>query len=204
MNWEDVYDQNIWEDRKEAPELIQINKLMKIKEEKILDIGCGYGRISIPLFEQGANIICIDCVDEPLRVVKTKCDGKIETVKCKSDKLPLPDNMFDGIIAVNSIYHNNLKGFSDSILEMNRVLKNGGWLYCTFLSTKDYKYGLGKEIENNVFISTEGPDIGVPHVYVDESTIKSLFVNWKDISLKEDIKRFDNVESAHFVLIAKK
>jgi len=89
-----------------------IIKLLNIKKEKVLDVGCGTAFYS-DLFK---NYIGIDQSKEMLK----QGNGKI--ILGNGEKLPFKDNSFDAVISISAIH--NIKNPIIGINEMKRVGKN--------------------------------------------------------------------------------
>ncbi|MFX0085802.1 MAG: class I SAM-dependent methyltransferase [Candidatus Hodarchaeota archaeon] len=92
-------------------------------EEKILEIGAGTGRTVRNLVSQCQSLWLLDPSLNMLRVAKKKIpEAKI--VHAFTEKIPLPDNSFDRIFAIDSLHHwdNHLAGLS----EIKRVLDQKG------------------------------------------------------------------------------
>jgi ubiquinone/menaquinone biosynthesis C-methylase UbiE len=106
---------------------------------KILDIGCGFGKISLELASRGYSVTGIDLNAEAVRLSETaskdlaanmKTAGKAEFMVGNASALPFRGSSFDFIV---------MQAFLTSvtdpqervrmILEAFRVLKPGGYLY---------------------------------------------------------------------------
>jgi len=80
--------------------------------------------------------------------------------------LPFADDTFDIVVAIHTLYHGTQSTLCLALSEIRRVMRGGGLLIATFLSTLTWKYGLGTEVEPSTYIQPEGPEKGVPHHYV--------------------------------------
>jgi ubiquinone/menaquinone biosynthesis C-methylase UbiE len=102
------------------------------KNDKILDVGCGYGRFTIPLAKLGYNIQGIDIT--PTLIKKAKQDAKKEKVNINfkvgdMKKLPYKENSFNKIICMWSVFIELSKKKDQlmAIREMKRVLVTKGF-----------------------------------------------------------------------------
>lgn len=101
------------------------------KDQKILDLACGFGRLTIPLAKAGYKIEGIDLV--PSFIQKAKGLAKKENVKIKfivgdMRNLLYKDNCFDAVICMWSSFNHLLtqKDQVQALKEIVRVLcKNG-------------------------------------------------------------------------------
>lgn len=109
-------------------ERILFNKYLNFKD-KILDIGCGAGRTTIPLYNLGyRNIIGLDIAEEMIKSAKSLCNN-IEFIVGDATNLQYNDQTFDkAIFSFNGLMliptrENRLK----ALKEINRVLKGEGY-----------------------------------------------------------------------------
>ena len=129
------------------------------KESKVLDVGCGTGKISEYLSGQGYSVTGIDINKKALEENKTR-NPNIEYLEADiTNRLPFADSFFDAItvpyVFVSII---DTRQAQKAAAELIRVLKIGGLLWlCEATYSKDYdeRYKLGKEITglNSVALS---------------------------------------------------
>lgn len=109
--------------------------LGKLKGLKILDVGCGAGRLTKFLRDEGADVkggqaevYAADISEEMLKIIEKKLPG-VQTVQAGMDKLPFEDNSFDIVTAAFVIVH--LETLEKSFEEVYRILKPGGFFIVT-------------------------------------------------------------------------
>ena len=112
-------------------ELSYLKKLLR-KEQKILDLACGYGRFTIPLAKLGYRIEGIDITPALIKKAKEEADKSKLKIKFKIGdmrKLPYKDNSFNVIICMLSAFQELTKKSDQlkSIKEMLRILKKEGF-----------------------------------------------------------------------------
>ncbi|MBQ2282927.1 MAG: class I SAM-dependent methyltransferase, partial [Agathobacter sp.] len=94
---------------------------------KILDIGAGTGRYSIPLAEEGYEVTAVELVKHNLGRLKQKCD-KVRAIQGNALRLKkLEDNTFDLTLLFGPMYH--LHGADEklqALQEAKRVTRPGG------------------------------------------------------------------------------
>lgn len=101
-----------------------LEKLLgNLKGKRVLDIGCGTGRIIQMLKDKGAEIVALDISKEMITAVGRKFPG-VECVVGDSDELPFEDESFDLVLGLFWIVH--LRDLRASFDEVYRVLKKGG------------------------------------------------------------------------------
>jgi len=103
-----------------------------IKNKSILDIGCGLGWLEYCLADESKKIIGIDLDKENIKTGMKYVKRKNVSFKV-ADALKLPIKTRTKDIVVSSEILEHLPKGSEAIFfrEVNRVLKNGGFLYLT-------------------------------------------------------------------------
>ena len=92
-----------------------------------------------------------------LRTWAEKENLSIEITNADMLKLPYADNSFDAIFAYHVILHTDSVGIKNIIIEMSRVLKNGGEIYLTLCSKETWSFrdaGYPKLDENTVYFNS--------------------------------------------------
>jgi SAM-dependent methyltransferase len=97
--------------------------------KQVLDVGCGFGFVSIYLAIFGAGkVTSIDPNEEKIRIFKkilSRFDPPLDNVEAKAmDALDLADETFDVVIAHEVISH--IRDVDAFLSKVNRVLRNGG------------------------------------------------------------------------------
>jgi ubiquinone/menaquinone biosynthesis C-methylase UbiE len=111
-----------------------IKKYFKSKS-KILDIGCGGGRTTIPISKMGYDVTAIDIVPEFIKIAKqnskkNKVTSKIEIGDVT--KLKYRSSLFDNVLfSYNGIEHVSPDEIEKAIKEIIRVLKKEGYFIFT-------------------------------------------------------------------------
>lgn len=127
-----------------AGNFLRIIKKGGSRKKKILEIGCGNGRDSLFLAQNGFNVTGIDLSREAIRLARknsktSKIRGKVSFKQADAEKLPFPARAFDGVYSIGVLHSTNL---GKSLSEIARVLKTGGvallhfWQKTYFLKTR--------------------------------------------------------------------
>ncbi len=95
------------------------------------DVGCGDGRLTIPLarYAYGGKVYAFDSQQKTLDSVQERAKqarvGNIETVLSKEASLPLEDGKLDGVVVSGAL--NGASKNRGLFKELHRVLRKGGW-----------------------------------------------------------------------------
>lgn len=110
-----------------------IYKNLGLKKGKVLEAGCGTGRILLYLAEKGVSCYGIDPSENMLNILRKKAkQKKIKMIVKKADieKIPFKNNTFDGVYTVHVLMH--MPDYKKAFKEMYRVLKPNGKLIMDF------------------------------------------------------------------------
>lgn len=99
--------------------------------DKILDLGCGWGRLYQVFAGRSMDYTGADQSIEPLKIARKKFPG-VRFTKAEMTKLPFKNGEFDKIFCI-SVFHHILSPdlALQALHEMKRVLKRGGKLIMT-------------------------------------------------------------------------
>lgn len=100
------------------------------KNGRILEAGCGAGRILRYYHEQGYDIIGMDFIEVAINKLK-EIDSSLKVEVGDITNLSYADNTFQYLLAFG-LYHNLEHGLEKAIQETHRVLVNGGTVCASF------------------------------------------------------------------------
>jgi len=116
---------------KRSEDFIQNFLKKNCKDKRVLDCGCGEGRVSIFLAENGAEAFGIDISPETIKVAQKKAAErnltKISFLVQDVENLKFPDNYFDIIVCAGILHHLDIKKVYPGL---SRVLKPEGKVIC--------------------------------------------------------------------------
>lgn len=137
------------------------------KGERVLDIACGAGELSLKIADRGCEVYGIDMSEEAIQSArrladraKMKCGFKIGD----AEHLPYPDGYFDKVVCSSSLEH--FKNDAKALDEMRRVLKQDGRL---ILTVDSLTYPISAELKDR-----HRKMYAVKHYYTREGVAKAL------------------------------
>lgn len=100
--------------------------VMKRVDGRVLEAGCGAGRVVRHYSALGQSIVGMDFVEVALQKIRV---AGTDATLCAANTLELPfsDDSFDGVLAFG-LYHSLESGIDEALAETRRILKPGGWL----------------------------------------------------------------------------
>ena len=104
--------------------------IIKDKDSKILEAGCGAGRILRYYHDRNYNIYGIDYIESAIIKLKEQ-DSTLKISVGDITKLKFPSNYFKYVLAFG-LYHNLNNNLDEAILETYRVLEKNGYICASF------------------------------------------------------------------------
>jgi len=101
-----------------------VYQLTGLKDERVLDLGCGTGRLTKRIASSAHRTVGIDFSFEILKVALGDLQGAAELAQMDANSMGFKDSSFDAVTAIGSMEcHRDL---SKVLGEVHRVLKPGG------------------------------------------------------------------------------
>jgi tellurite methyltransferase len=164
----------------QKPEPFVVSFLPRFKTEgleQVLDLGFGLGRHSILLAKEGFDVHGIDTSPAGLQFAlqwAQREDVTPDLALGDMSQLPYASDFFDLILAWNVIYHGTVEYIQQTVGEIERCLRPGGYLLCSLISTRNDQCGVGEEIEKGTFVISDHEEKSYPHHYFDWKEIETL------------------------------
>lgn len=132
---------DFWDDpaklRLDKLERAIVQKLLPVSGQRILDLGCGYGRLASCYMERFEQVVMLDGAITLLQQAQKAFGERATYIAADANRLPFRPGSFDCVIMIRVFHHIN---DSQGILsEMQRIISNGGNLifnYCNKLSAR--------------------------------------------------------------------
>lgn len=136
------------------------------KGARVLDAGCGSGKLLLPLSRAGFDVTGMDIGRHYLLSIPKGYFGLVEGDVIS---LPFKDACFDAVLCHDVLQHMLKDERESAIKEALRVLKPGGTYFVEAFGREDMRYG-GDEVEPHTFKRQEG----IVYHYFDIEEMRSL------------------------------
>lgn len=170
--------------------------------QKVLDLGCGAGRHTIFLAENGFEAYGIDISENAVVEAEKRTQEKNLSVVYKvapCESIPFEDEFFDALVAYGTIYYGDVYMVKHAIGEIFRLLNKGGKALLAVRSLEDYRYDSSLEIEPHTIIVHEqdqtksaANENGMKMHFFSRTELQGLFSNFARIDIERHIVTHEN------------
>lgn len=172
-------------------------------EGAVLDIGCGVGMDAAYLADSGYDILATDISSEVLAQNDTYFQQEnLDFAKLDASQAPLPfeDKTFDAVYSHLALHYYDDETTHALFAEIYRILKDGGVLAFACKSVDDPNYGVGDEVEKDMFNAK-----GHLRHFFSIDYVKELLQDKFEAELLEDRQEeYNDTRSAFVWCLAKK
>ena len=137
-----------------------IQKLLPINGTRIVDLGCGYGRLAECYLDSFKETILFDASISLLRQAQEATNGKGWFIAGDINNLPFCDACFDNVLMVRVFHH--LTDSQRCLSEISRILCKEGAFVFSYSNKRNLAriagYLLGRDPKNPFSIETQGLD----------------------------------------------
>lgn len=126
--WKHVYKHAITSIEKNKREFLNTSGISPdwIRDKKVLDMGCGPGRLTFVLESLGAKVVAVDFVKSCLDCIKER-SSKIETLLADFNTIHFQRSSFDLIVCIGVLHHTASP--EENFRKLASLLKRGGVMY---------------------------------------------------------------------------
>lgn len=192
----DYYDQT-----RDLPEPVATAGIQAILDvaglgRRILDVGTGTGRISVPLLKSGADLVGCDLSFKMMALLRQKLPAA-PLAQADASHLPFPAGSFDALLTCHVMH---LVGpWRQALLEYRRVLKPGG-VYIN-ARTERVRGSIRRQIREfwEDYLTSIGANLQRPGVQDDEELRAELVAMGAEV-IKREVVRFTRLITAREVI----
>ena len=161
-----------------------VKKNFSIPEQTtILDFGCGGGRNTIALLNEGPHVSAMDYTDSAIKIIEKKCycmagggNRNVRIVQNHGFEIPLENSSVDAVVADGSLFYYNADDIIKVMKNLCRVMKPKSLLWTDFRTKKDSLYGKGTPIADGLFDMGKGTGReNCTYYFADEKDIRYIF-----------------------------
>jgi len=113
-------------------ELDVLANLVPLDGARLIELGCGSARLATDLLHHYPTAqltgLEVDARQMAKNLAAPATPG-LDFVSAGAQAIPFADNLFDGALMLKSLHHVPLELMAQSLTEVARVLKPGGWFY---------------------------------------------------------------------------
>ena len=157
---------------------------------QVLDAGCGAGRHLVPLQAAGFQVLGVDRECGVLRDLRRRLGTAgvaARLVQADLKSLPVARGRVDFALSVNVINHGYARDVAAYCMELDRILKPGGWL-CIYVSPREFaelvRLPETVELEPGTHVKIATPDGELVHHFPTPESLAGLFPRYTVLSLK--------------------
>lgn len=187
------------------PQVIRFVKRNFKSPVTILDFGCGAGRDSLALANEGYNVIAMDYNQSGLDILHSQ-NNSINTICSHDIEVPLPEESVDAIICDGSLFYNDLENTVVLLSNLRKVLKKNGLIWADWRTKNDSLYGKGELIGEDYYLLKDRAN--ATYLFMSEENLRKVYSAAGFIIESIDIGGFsvNNRETVNewFYVVAKK
>jgi len=172
----------------------------KARSYPILEIGCGTGRDTRALVEQGFQVTALDVSGSAITRARRRAPSA--TFVCQDVRERLPVDRTGVAVASMSLHYFEWEETIEIVKKIHAALLPGGILLCRLNSTSDTYFGASGHtaIQDGLYRVH-----GQVKRFFDEATVRTLFSGWNMVSIRErTIHRYLAPKSVWEVVTEKK
>jgi len=141
---------------------------------RVLVSGCAYGRHVAYFARRGFDVTGIDASQAAIDMAHDAARAdrlRVSLARASAARMPFSDGSFDAVYDHDLLHHLSAADRVATLAEYRRVLRPGGLLSVSVLSTTDPEFGIGPEIEPGTY---RGADGRLEHFFAEDELVALL------------------------------
>ncbi len=219
--WEKLHSNKRHQPKYPAESCIRFIKGNFPQGARVLDDGCGAGRHTLFLAEEGYIPYALDYSLGGVECTKERLGEKgfkkfaSNVYQSSCADIPFKDEFFDGCICYGVLYYMNKEDITRSIKEIYRTLKKEGMCMLHIRSIEDYRFDATQAIKEDAhgLIIKEGnnekstsAENGMFMHFFDRKEVEELLKDFSLVTIDSEKRYHDNDSycDANFIVVCKK
>jgi SAM-dependent methyltransferase len=151
---------------------------------RLLELGCGNGKSLSAMVHRDWVVTAIDFSARATRLARTIAlqGSGADVAVADARAIPCHNRSFDIVVACHILGHMDTDGRDAIAREIIRVVRPGGCIWFCDFSTRDFRFGSGRETEPATFLRGNG----IPTHYFTETEVLGIFPGFVPRSLRHD------------------
>jgi ubiquinone/menaquinone biosynthesis C-methylase UbiE len=150
-----------------------------VKGNKILDIGCGNGKTSMALMEEGYDVTGIDISEAAVQTCIKLYGNRMTAVCASATSVPLNDGAMDGAVLIHTLEHLDDDELREAMNELYRILKWNAKIFVRVFHKDDMRSDKGERIDENTVVRGNG----IRYRYFTEDDLRGAFSDFNEVSI---------------------
>jgi ubiquinone/menaquinone biosynthesis C-methylase UbiE len=180
--------------------------LKKGEHNRILDYSFGSGANMMSLVRRGFKVSGVEVSSTAIRIVRRRL--KKENLKAQltvfnGTELPFKDGTFDAVIAWEVLDYNTWDSLKKALKEIDRVLRTGGKLICTFSRPQDGLVRNARKMGNCLYRIKNGQQQGCIKMALDRTQLRRCFPS-RNICVGQFVFEYKNLQLWQWIVTYEK
>ncbi|MDR0778745.1 MAG: methyltransferase domain-containing protein [Methanomassiliicoccaceae archaeon] len=149
------------------------------KGDKILDLGCGNGKTSLALIEEGYDVTGADISEAAVETCMKLYGSRMRTICASASSMPLNDMEMDGAVMIHILEHLDNDELNAAVKELHRILKGDAKVFVRVFHKDDMRSDKGERIDENTVVRGNG----IRYRYFTEDDLRNAFSGFHETSM---------------------